>query len=362
MSKNYYEVLGVDKKADKDTIKKAFYKLANKYHPDKGGDETKFKEVNEAYQVLSDEKKRKEYDIYGETFTGGPRPGGNSAGGFGGFGGFGQAQDFGNINIDFDDLGDIFGDIFGGFGGFGGTREKRGRDISMDIEINFKESIFGTERNVVINKTSKCSTCHGSGGKESSGKVTCSKCNGNGRIYETKKTFMGSVQTVRNCDECDGVGQVYKEKCSDCKGAGVRSGRTEINIAIPAGINDGEMIKITEQGEAVKGGVSGDMFVKIRVAKDKVWSRAGNDLVAEHKIKLTDALLGFDHTIEGLDGAIDINMKEGVTIGEIVRVSGRGVPYQRKRGDVLIKLIIELPKKLSKQSKKLIEELKTEGL
>lgn len=367
MSKNYYEVLGVDKKADKDTIKKAFYKLASKHHPDKGGDEAKFKEVNEAYQVLSDENKRKEYDMYGQTFSGaGSNAGGQGQGGFGGFGGgfggFGQGQDFNNINIDFDDLGDIFGDIFGGFGGFGGAREKRGRDVSMDIEITFKESVFGTERNVVINKTSSCSTCHGTGGKESAGKTKCSKCNGNGRVYETKRTFMGAMQTVRNCDECEGSGNIYKEKCVDCKGAGVKHGRTDITINIPAGINDGEMIKLSEQGEAIKGGVSGDMFVKIRVAKDKNWTRVGNDLVTEHKIKLTDALLGFSHTIVGLDGDLDIEMKEGVSIGEVVRVNGRGVPYQRKRGDVLIKLIVELPKKLSRDSKKLVEELRSEGL
>ena len=364
MAKNYYDLLGVDKKSDKDVIKKAFYKLAAKHHPDKGGDEAKFKEVNEAYQVLSDEKKRKEYDMYGQTFSGaGANTGAGQQQG-GPFGGFGS-QGFGDINIDFDDIGDIFGDMFGGaFSGGFGKQERRGRDISMDIEITFKESIFGAQRNVVINKTSKCETCKGSGGKESSGKVTCSKCNGQGRMYETKRTFMGAMQTVRNCDDCSGIGQVYKDKCGDCKGAGVKNGRSEINIAVPAGINPGEMIKIMGDGEAIKGGTSGDMFVKIYIAKDKKWSRSGSDLVTEHKIKLSDALLGFTHTVEALDGTIEIEIAGGVAIDEVVRVAGRGVPSQNKRsrGDALIKLNIELPKKLSKEARKKIEELREDGI
>ena len=365
MAKNYYDLLGVDKKADKDVIKKAFYKLAAKHHPDKGGDESKFKEVNEAYQVLSDEGKRKEYDMYGQTFSGaGSNAGGRSQHQSGGpFGGFGS-QGFDGVNIDFDDLGDIFGDMFGGgFGGFG-RQERRGRDISMDIEISFKESIFGAARNVVINKTSKCVTCKGSGGKEASGKVSCAKCNGQGRMYETKRTFMGAMQTVKNCDDCDATGQVYKEKCSDCKGQGVKHGRSEINIDVPAGINDGEMIKLLEQGEAIKAGTSGDMFVKIRVARDKVWSRSGYDLIAEHKIKLSDALLGFTHTVESLDGPIEISLAGGVSIDEVVRVANRGVPNRnnRSRGDALIKLNIELPKKLSKEAKKLVQDLQAEGI
>ncbi len=368
MTKNYYEQLGVDKKADKETIKKAFYKLAAKHHPDKGGDEAKFKEVNEAYQILSDEKKRKEYDMYGQTFSGaGSNAGGgrgqqeNQGGPFGGF-----SQGFDGVNIDFDDLGDIFGDIFSqGFGGSGFTKqERRGRDISMDIEVSFKESVFGGERNVVINKTSKCSICVGSGGKEAAGKITCSKCNGLGKVYETRRTFMGSMQTVKSCDDCDGIGQVYKEKCTDCKGHGVKHGRSEINITIPSGINDGEMIKLLEQGEAIKAGISGDMFVKIRVAKDKAWKRSGYDLISEHKIKLSDALLGFTHSVDALDGPIEIKIAGGVAVDEIVRVAGRGVPNRnnRSRGDALIKLVIELPKKLSKEAKKKVEELREEGI
>lgn len=361
MSKDYYKTLGVDKNASKDEIKKAFYKLAAKHHPDKGGDESKFKEVNEAYQILSDEKKRKEYDMYGENFQGAGAGAGNGFGGFGGFGGF---QDFQNANIDFDDLGDIFGEMFGGFGGFGGAREKRGRDLSMDIEIKFAESIFGTERKVIVNKTSKCNTCTGTGGDTKAGKETCVKCNGKGKVHEVRRTIMGQIQTVRNCDQCDGVGQTFKSKCGDCKGLGVKHGRSEISVSIPAGIENGEMIKIAEMGEAIRGGVSGDMYVKIYVEKDKDWKRDGMDLLTTHKIKLTDAILGFKHTINGIDGPIEIETTEGVQVGEIVRVSNRGVPGSRKgqRGDVLIHLQIELPKKLNKQAKELVNKLKEEGL
>jgi molecular chaperone DnaJ len=360
MSKDYYTLLGVDKKASKDELKKAFYKLAAKHHPDKGGDEAKFKEVNEAYQVLSDDKKRKEYDMYGQTFSGaGSNSGSQSNSGFGGF----NPNDFQNMEFDMNDLGDIFGDMFGGFGGFGGVKEKRGRDMSVDIEINFKEAVFGTERKVVINRTSKCVTCKGSGGDASFGKVTCSKCNGKGRVHEMKRTIFGSMQTQRVCSDCDGAGQVYKNTCKDCKGDGVKNGKFDLNIAVPAGINSGEMLKMSEMGESVRGGVSGDMFIKVRVQPDKVWHRENNDLVMDHSIKLTDALLGIKHKVTGLDGEIDVIAEGGISIGEAIRIPGRGVPYgQRKRGDAIINLDIELPKKLSKKAKDLIKELQEEGL
>ncbi len=363
MSKDYYTLLGVDKKANKDELKKAFYKLAAKHHPDKGGDEAKFKEVNEAYQVLSDDKKRKEYDMYGQTFNGaGSNAGGQQQGqGFGGF----NPNDFQNMQFDMDDIGDIFGDMFGGFGGFGGgPKERRGRDMSVDIEINFKESIFGTERKVMINRTSKCITCKSTGGDLNSGKVTCTKCNGKGKIHEMKRTMFGNMQSQRLCAECDGVGQVYKDKCKDCKGEGVKNGKFDLNIAVPAGINNGEMLKMTEMGEAVRAGISGDMFIKVRVQNDKVWHRENNDLVMDHSIKLTDALLGIKHTVDGLDGKIEVIVEGGISIGEAIRIPGRGVPYgQRKqRGDAIINLEIELPKKLSKKAKDLVKELQEEGL
>lgn len=355
MAKNYYDILGVDKAAKKEDIKKAFYKLASKHHPDKGGDEAKFKEVNEAYQVLSDEKKRKEYDTYGQTFNGqGPM-----GGGFGGF----NAQDFGDVQFDFGDLGDMFGDIFGGFGG--GARTKRGRDISLEIDVTFKESVFGTERNVLINKVGACDTCEGTGAKKGTEMVTCTTCNGQGKIHDVKRTFMGNFQTVRTCDTCHGKGKMPKERCHECRGAGVLNKREEIHIDVPAGISNGEMIRMSAMGEAVSGGQSGDLYVKINIQSDKVWKREGNDLVIKHSVKLTDALLGVKQTIEGLDGGIEIDIPAGVSAGETLRVKSRGVPHvhdKHKRGDVLVRLEIAMPKKLSKAAMKLVEGLQEEGI
>lgn len=356
MAKNYYDVLGVDKSAKKEDIKKAFYKLASKYHPDKGGDAEKFKEVNEAYQVLSDDKKRKEYDTYGQTFNGQGPMGGGFGGGF-------NASDFADMQFDFGDLGDIFGDMFGG--GFGGARTKRGRDISLEIDVTFKEAVFGTERNVLINKISTCSTCEGSGAKKGSEMITCTACNGQGKVHDVRKTFMGTFQTVRTCDACHGKGKVPKERCHDCRGAGVVNAREEVHIEVPAGMGNGEMIRMAGMGEAISGGQSGDLYVKIHVQADKVWKREGNDLVIKHPIKLTDALLGVKQSIEGLDGSIDLDIPAGVSAGETLRVKGRGVPHvheKHRRGDVLVKLDIAMPKKLSKKAMKLVEDLKEEGI
>lgn len=362
MTKNYYDVLGVEKNASKDDIKKAFYKLAAKYHPDKkGGDEAKFKEVNEAYQTLSDDKKRKEYDTYGQTFNG-QGPAGAGFGGFGGFGGFNQG-DFADVQFDLGDLGDIFGDMFGG--GFNGNRQKRGRDISLEIDVPFTEAVFGTERNVLISKVSTCNTCSGSGAKTGTKKKTCTTCNGQGKVHDVKKTFMGNFQTVHTCSTCNGVGQVPEEKCHDCKGHGVLNKREEINISVPAGISNGEMIRMTGMGEAVAQGITGDLYVKINVIPHKLWKREGNDLVITHEIKLTDALLGTHHTIDGLDGAVDIEIAPGAQAGEVLRVKGRGVPHvheKNRRGDILVKLFIAMPKKLSKKAVSFIEGLKEEGL
>lgn len=360
MAKNYYDVLGVDKSAKKEDIKKAFYKLASKYHPDKGGDAEKFKEINEAYQVLSDEKKRKEYDTYGQTFNGQGPMGGNWGQGFGGF----NASDFADMQFDFSDLGDIFGDMFGG--GFGGgTRTKRGRDISLEIDVTFKESVFGTERNVLINKISTCSVCEGTGAKKGSEMVTCTTCNGQGKVHDVRKTFMGSFQTIRTCEVCHGKGKIPKEHCHECRGAGVLNAREEVHIEVPAGIGNGEMIRMTGMGEAISGGQTGDLYVKIHVQADKIWKREGNDLTIKHSIKLTDALMGVKQSIEGLDGPIDIDIPAGVSAGEILRVKSRGVPHvhdKTKRGDVLVKLDIAMPKKLSKKAMELVEKMKEEGL
>lgn len=357
MGKDYYAILGVDKKASKDDIKKAFRKIAQKEHPDKGGDEAKFKEASEAYSILSDDKKRAEYDAYGRTFAGGAQ----GAGGFD-FGGFDFSQ-FTGANggqVEFD-LGDIFGDFFGGTRG---RRSKRGRDISIDVEISFKESVFGVERKILLNKSSTCTTCKGSGAKEGSELTTCSRCSGAGKLHETKQSFLGTFTSTRECDKCHGTGQVPKQPCRDCAGEGVRKQESEIKLAIPSGINDGEMIRMTGGGEAVAGGQAGDLYIKIHVKPHDTLRKDGNNLVMPLNIKLTDAMLGGSYTVETLDGPITVKIPEGIDHGEILRVQGKGVPIEGsgRRGDLMIKLSVTLPKKLSKKAKAAIESLREEGV
>ncbi|MEQ1561403.1 MAG: molecular chaperone DnaJ [Nitrospira sp.] len=359
MAKDYYQILGVDKKAQKEEIKKAFRTLAHKYHPDKkGGDDAKFKEINEAYSVLSDDQKRAQYDQFGSA---GPSMGGSGFGGQG-FDGFDFSQFTQGNGQGFEfDFGDIFGDVFGGGGGR--RQAKRGRDISVDIQISFEESVFGVERVILLNKVSKCDTCGGNGAEKGSELVTCSTCNGKGSIREMKRTFFGQFESVATCEICHGTGKTPKVKCNTCHGNGILKKETEIKVKIPSGIDDGEMIRLSGAGEAITGGQSGDLYIKIYVKKDQAFRKEGKNLVMDLGIKLTDALLGGEVTIKTLDGDIKVKIPEGVTHGEILRIKGKGVPYEKGyRGDILIKININIPKKLSRDARKTIEELKKEGL
>src|SRR3989344_5158445 len=358
MAKNYYETLGVNKSASKDEIKKAFYKLAHKYHPDKKeGNEAKFKEVNEAYQVLSDDGKRSKYDQFGSADAQGF---GGSQSGFEGFD-FSGFQN-GDADFDFGNLNDIFSDLFGG--GMGGRREvRRGRDISTEVQISFSDAVFGTDRKILITKTSTCSTCSGSGAKTGSKMETCKHCNGQGKIHETKRSFLGTISSTKVCEVCLGAGEVPKEICDKCKGKGALRREEEVSITIPAGIRDGEMIRMTGMGEAVSKGTTGDLYIKINVAPHAIFKRDGHDSVMNLNLKLSDALLGTKYPIDTLDGEIKVTIPEGVGINEVLRVRGKGVPVgKNKRGDLLIKLNIKLPGKLSRKPRELIEELQKEGI
>ena len=360
--KNYYDILGIEKGANKEDIKKAFHKLAHKYHPDKGGgDSSKFKEINEAYQVLSDDSKRARYDQFG------------SAEGFagqGGFGGFDFSQSgFEGFSTqggpasgwDFGDLGDIFGEFFSAQSGR--SRQRRGRDISTELQIPFNDSIFGTDRAILITKTSSCETCAGAGGKPGAGSKTCAQCNGKGKIHEKRRSILGSFTNVRVCSHCDGVGTVPEEKCSTCRGAGVLRGQKEIKVIIPAGIKDGEMIRLASMGEAVGKGATGDLYIKINVAPHPVFKREGQNLIMDLNLKLSEALLGAERPIQTLDGEVTVRVPEGVSPGEILRLRNKGVPSSRtRRGDLLIKLHIKFPTKLSANVRKLIGQLKEEGI
>ena len=356
MAKNYYDILGIDKKASKEEVKKAFRVLAHKHHPDKaGGNAEKFKEASEAYSVLSDDKKRSEYDTYGSTSGGG-------GAGFGGGQGF-EGFDFSNFS-DFGegssfDLGDIFGDIFGG----GRQRQKRGHDISVDIELDFKESIFGTDKKIVLNKTSVCDHCKGSGGEVGTSFATCPTCNGNGTVRETRRSFMGAFSSTKTCDTCKGKGKVPKEKCKKCKGEGITFGQQEIKVQIPSGIESGEMLKLSGYGEAETGGVPGDLYVKIHVKKHSKIVKEGYSLIMDLNLKLSDALLGAEYDVETLDGNLKVTIPEGISFGEMLRIKGKGVPMgTSQRGDLFLKIKINIPKKLSKTTRKTIEELRSEGL
>lgn len=359
MSKDYYKTLGVDKSATADEIKKAFRKTAHKYHPDKkDGDEAKFKEANEAYQVLSDEKKRAQYDQFG---SGGGNPFGGSGGPQGGFGGFDFSgfQQGGAGGFDFGDI--DLGDIFGG--GFGGSRRRstrrRGADMQMRIEIDFVDSIFGVKKKVTVDGTKSCDDCGGTGAEENSGMETCGQCDGKGKI---QTQMMGIFATVTECPTCEGLGEVPKNKCSSCKGAGIKREKNEIEFSVPAGIKHGDTLRISGRGGAIKNGPSGDLFVQVLVKPHKSFRRNGLDLIMDYEVPISDAVLGGKHTIVMLDDTkIDVKIPSGTMHGTTLRVNGKGIITDRSKGNLLINIKIRIPKKLSKKAKEAIEVLQSEG-
>lgn len=364
MSKDYYETLGVNKSASKEELKKAYHKLAHKHHPDKNkGDDKKFKEVNEAYQVLSDDKKRSTYDQFGS--ADGPQ-------GFGGFGGQSQGGGFGGFDFsgaqsgaefDMGDLGDIFGNFFGGGINRGTKNSRRGRDIQTEIDLTFEESIFGVKRKVLITKQSTCEICKGTGGKVGAKMNTCPTCNGQGQIREVRRSILGSFSTTKICDKCFGSGKIPSEKCSNCHGAGVYRKQKEIELNIPAGINKAEMLKMTGQGEDVQNGSSGDLYIKVNIKSHGVYKRDGLNLMMDLPIKLTDALLGMVYNLKILEGnTIEVRIPAGINNGEMLRVRGKGVPSSRGRGDIIIHIQVKMPNRLSYKEKEIIEKLKEEGI
>ena len=353
--KDYYEVLGLARGASRDEVKKAFRKLAAKYHPDKQtGDEEKYKEITEAYAVLGDEKRKAEYDTYGHAFASGG--GGGQAGGFGGF----NWADFQNAGGGFEfDLNDIFENF--GFGG-GGQRQARGRDMSIDINIGFADAVFGTTREVLLTKNALCPTCEGSGAKPGTKMTTCTTCGGHGKVRETRQSFMGAVTTVRECSVCRGTGEVPEERCPTCAGSGVKRTQEEVSITVPAGIETGEVIRLTGRGEAMPRGVPGDLYVKVHVEPHPEITRSGSTLYRTLPIKLTDALLGNTYRVATLDGEVEIKIPPGISHGEQLRIREKGVPRERGRGDFLVTISVSIPKKLSRHARKLVEELRGEGI
>lgn len=358
--KDYYKILGVDKKASTDEIKKAFRKLAHKYHPDKGGDEKKFKEASEAYQILSDEKKRAEYDTYGSVGGARSQQGGFDPSGFGG----GFSGGFSSQGFEGFDLNDIFSDLFsGGRGRKSGAQPRRGRDISVNLKITFREAIFGSEQKFSITKVSSCDVCKGTGAKPGSKQNVCADCKGQGYINETIQSFLGTMTQSRECRKCGGTGHIPEEKCSSCRGEGVLRREVPITFKIPAGIENGETVRLPGGGEAVKNGTPGDLYATISVEPHPVFKRERENLVMNLKVKLTDAVLGAEYPLETLDGQIKLAIPKGVSSGDILRVKGKGVPMDNKRrGDILIKVEVKTPGKISGKGEKLFKELREEGI
>ncbi|MEK7658281.1 MAG: molecular chaperone DnaJ [Patescibacteria group bacterium] len=361
---DYYEILGVAKGATQDEIKKAFHKLAHRYHPDKGGDEKKFKEINEAYQVLSDKEKRAQYDQFGRLFDG-AAPGGNQ--GFNYNWAWGNRNQGQNFEFDFEDLGDVFEDFFG-FGGQKKARKdvKKGKDIQVDIEIGLEETLKETVKNITLHKTVVCHRCQGTGGEPGTKIKECFSCRGTGQVQQVKKTFFGSYTTIGVCPECQGEGTIPEKPCNVCKGQGRIKTEDNIKIIIPAGADTNQAIKIEGRGEAGKrGGKPGNLYAKILVKKHPVFERRGDDLFTLLQINFSQAALGDEIEVETLQGAkILLIVPPGAESGKILRISEKGIPHfgGRGKGNLYIELKITTPKKLTKEQKELLNKLKKEGL
>jgi molecular chaperone DnaJ len=365
MSKDYYKVLGVSKDASQDEIKKAFRKLAHQYHPDKqGGDEAKFKEVNEAFQVVGNAEKRQKYDQFGSDFA--------QQGGFGGGAGWedfmraarGGGQGFGNANFDFGgfDMGDIFGDIFGFGGGSrrGGRGQTRGNDIQVDIQLEFKEAVFGVEKEIKLNKNNNCAVCNGSGVEPGSKLNTCPDCKGQGQVRRVQQTILGAMQTVSACPTCQGRGQKAEKICKHCSGRGLTKSESNYKIKIPAGIDNGQSIRLEGKGEGGgAGGLAGDLYVRVHVRPDKNLQREAENIFSEIHVSYPQAVLGDKVEIETLDGLKTIVVPEGTQSQQQIRLRDLGVPHLhgRGRGDHYVKVVVDVPKKVGRGARKLIEEL-----
>ena len=352
--RDYYEVLGVDRGADEATIKKAYRQLAKKYHPDMNpGDkeaEKKFKEASEAYAVLSDAEKRRQYDQFGHAAF---EQGGGGAGGFGGF-------DFNG-----GDMGDIFGDIFGDL--FGGGRSRRanngpmkGANVRTAVRITFEEAVFGCEKQLDLNLKDECKTCHGTGAKPGTSPETCPKCGGKGQIVYTQQSLFGTVRNVQTCPDCNGSGKIVKEKCADCHGSGYITNRKKIAVTIPAGIDNGQSIRIREKGEpGVNGGPRGDLLVEVQVERHPIFQRQDMNIYSTAPVTFAQAALGGQIHITTVDGDMAYDIKPGTQTDTKIRLKGKGVPSLRNkniRGDHYVTLVVQVPTKQNEEAKEYLSK------
>ena len=355
--RDYYEVLGVDKGADDSAIKSAYRKLAKKYHPDMNpGDkdaEAKFKEASEAYAVLSDPDKRRQYDQFGQAA-------------FDGTGGFGQ----GGFDFNSADFSDIFSDIFGDI--FGGSRTRpgassgpmKGSNVRTSVRISFKEAIFGCEKDITLNLKDECPTCKGSGAKPGTNPVMCPRCGGKGQVVYTQQSFFGTVRNVQTCPDCGGTGKVIKEKCPDCGGTGYKMSRKTIRVSIPAGIDNGMSVRIREKGEpGFNGGPRGDLLVEVIVSSDPKFARDDTTIYTTEKISYPIAVLGGTIQADTVDGPIEVDIKAGTQTDTKIRLRNKGVPSLRdskSRGDQIVTIVVDVPTHISKEAKELLKQYDAE--
>lgn len=357
-TRDYYEVLGIKKDASADEVKKAFRRLARKHHPDAGGDEERFKEINEAYEVLSNDEKRVQYDQYGQYFSGGMPPGAGGSGGQPGPGGF-RVEDV--------DLGDLFGDIFGGGagpgGGFGGRRgsakpqPRRGRDVQVEIDLTFEQAFEGTSTQVQLERAEKCSVCSGTGAKPGTSPVTCPTCGGTGQVSQGQGMFGFS----RTCPRCNGAGQIIENPCVACRGSGSVVRLKPVTVNVPAGATDGGKLRFKGKGEAGEnGGPAGDLYVITHIKPHSVFKRQGADVLVELPITVAEAALGTEVTIPApAGGRVRLKVPAGTQDGKTFRISGAGAPKLKgsAHGDLKVKVHVVVPTELTDRERELFEEL-----
>ncbi len=364
--RDYYEVLGVNKSATDDELKKAYRKLAKKYHPDANQDnkaeaEAKFKEVNEAYENLSDPQKRRMYDQFG---TVDPQGFGGAGGPFGGQGGYYSysTSDFG----DFGDLGDIFSSFFGGgFGGRNSSRKqsgpKKGADLNLNMDITFEQAFLGVEKEVIITRNDTCDNCHGTGAKPGTSKMKCTTCNGTGQVTQVQNTILGQMQTRRTCGTCHGTGEIIKEPCEHCHGKGTIRKQPKIKVKIPAGIDDNQTVVLRGEGEpGEKGGSKGDLYITVRIKRHSIYTRKGNNVLCEVPITITQATLGADLEIPMVDGSKEsYRIPEGTQTGTKFTLRSKGFKSVNSSsvGDFIFTVTVQTPKRLSKEQRDLLTQL-----
>ncbi|PKQ15931.1 MAG: molecular chaperone DnaJ [Actinobacteria bacterium HGW-Actinobacteria-7] len=356
---DYYQTLGVERTATADEIKKAFRRKARELHPDvnKAADaEDRFKEINEAYDALSDPAKRQQYDTYGS--VGGRAPGGG--GGYGG--GYVDLNDlFGGGGAGGFDMGDLFSAFFGGVSGGGRGVRLEGRDMAMSLTVTLEEAATGAEKEIVLDHLAPCDVCDGTGAAEGSSVATCPDCNGSGQRVQVRRTFIGQMQTVGPCERCSSTGHIVEQPCEECQGSGRVPDRQHVNVNVPAGISDGQQIRLRGMGEAgIRGATPGDLLVAIRIAPHDFIHREGNELHCKANVSISQAALGAELSVCGLLEDNKVHIPSGTQHGDTVRLKGRGMPRMGgggSRGDLIVHVGVQVPKKLSKRQKELLREL-----